>query len=221
MREESSDNTIARQLALAFRERFPQWMQQRLQSARVAVAGVGGMGSNVAVMLARSGVGELLLVDFDLVDASNLNRQHYFVEDLGEVKVQALQRQIHAINPQVQVQIRRERVTAENAAELFRGWPIVCECFDRPEAKAMLVSSLLAALPEVLVVASSGMAGYGQCEKIEVRHPMRRLYVCGDGTTESGGEAFLMAPRVAVCAGMMADQVLQMILNNNETTPKE
>ena len=177
------------ELDRAFDARFAPEIKAKLQAAHVAVAGLGGLGSNIAVMLARSGVGHLKLVDFDKVDVTNLNRQMYGIPETVCVTV-----------------------TPENAAELFRGWPIVCEAFDRPENKAMLVRTLLAECPQTTIVSGVGMAGYGDANDIRTTHPMRRLYVCGDGETAAGGMTGLMAPRVAVCAGHQANQVLQLIL---------
>ena len=196
----------------AFDERFAPEIKAKLQAARVAVAGLGGLGSNIAVMLARSGVGHLKLVDFDKVDVTNLNRQMYGITHLGRFKTDAIRDILADINPYLDIETVCVTVTPENAAELFRGWPIVCEAFDRPENKAMLVRTLLAECPATIVVSGVGMAGYGDANDIRTTHPMRRLYVCGDGHTEAGGMTGLMAPRVAVCAGHQANQVIQLIL---------
>ena len=196
----------------AFDARFAPEVKTRLQAARVAVAGLGGLGSNTAIMLARSGVGHLKLVDFDRVDTTNLNRQAYGISHLGQFKTDAIRAILADINPYLEVETVCVKVTAKNAADLFRGWPIVCEAFDRPEAKAMLVTTLLSSLPKTTIVSGTGMAGYGDANDIRTTHPMRRLHVCGDGVTAAGGMTGLMAPRVAVCAGHQANKVIQLIL---------
>lgn len=199
----------------AFDARFPKKVKEKLAAARVAVAGLGGLGSQIAIMLARSGVGHLLLVDFDQVDVTNLNRQAYRIPHLGQYKTDAIRSILAEINPYLDVQTCRTKVTAENAAALFSGCPIVCEAFDLPESKAMLVSTLLEQCPGVDIVSGNGMAGFGDCNTIQTRQAMRHLYLCGDGTTgiENGGNGIgLMAPRVAVCAGHQANQVLRLIL---------
>ena len=200
------------ELDRAFDARFAPEIKAKLQVAHVAVAGLGGLGSNIAVMLARSGVGHLKLVDFDKVDVTNLNRQMYGIPHLGRFKTDAVRDILADINPYLDIETVCVTVTPENAAELFRGWPIVCEAFDRPENKAMLVRTLLAECPQTTIVSGVGMAGYGDANAIRTTHPMRRLYVCGDGETAAGGMTGLMAPRVAVCAGHQANQVLQLIL---------
>ena len=202
------------ELEQALLTRFPAGMVEKLASAKVAVAGLGGLGSHIAVMLARSGIGQLLLVDFDRVDITNLNRQAYFIPHLGQYKTDALQHMLQEINPYLVVTTECVRVTEENAAEIFGAYPIVCEAFDRPENKAMLISTLLSQCPAMKIVSGSGMAGYGDCNQIQTRKKMSRLYVCGDGVTGLESSVGLMAPRVAVCAGHQANQVLRLILEN-------
>ena len=209
--------TISKEeLDRAFDERFPVWIKEKLQNASVAIAGLGGLGSNIAVSLARSGVGHLFLVDFDVVDVTNLNRQMYLIPHLGMPKTQALREILSQINPWLDIQTRQVKVTPENVRELFVGWPIVCEAFDRPDQKAMLTGTLLSQCPDTIVVSGNGMAGLGDANNIRTRQMFRRLYVCGDGETESAPGAGLMAPRVAVCAGHQANKVLQLITGEKE-----
>ncbi|MDO4408467.1 MAG: sulfur carrier protein ThiS adenylyltransferase ThiF [Eubacteriales bacterium] len=199
------------ELDRAFDERFPAEIREKLRNGRVAIAGLGGLGSNIAVSLARSGVGHLLLVDFDVVDVTNLNRQMYMIPHLGMPKTEALREILAQINPWLDVRTEQVRVTPENVRELFSGWTVVCEAFDRADQKAMLVSSLLAQCPDTIVVSGNGMAGLGDANLIQTRQQMRRLYVCGDGMTEISPGVGLMAPRVAICAGHQANKVLQLI----------
>lgn len=201
------------ELARAFDSRFPPEMRDKLSAARVAVAGLGGLGSHIAVMLARSGVGHLLLVDFDRVDTTNLNRQAYGIPHLGREKTEALREILEGINPYLDVETRCVRVTAENAPALFAGWPIVCEAFDRAEEKVMLIAAVLARCPGTTIVSGNGMAGYGDSNAIRTERRLARLYVCGDGVTDIGEGMGLMAPRVSICAGHQANKVLQLILD--------
>lgn len=199
-------------LEAAFDARFPKEIKDKLQRARIAIAGLGGLGSNIAVMLARSGVGHLLLVDFDTVDVTNLNRQAYRIPHLNLPKTQALPQILREINPYIDLETRCLCVTSENAVALFGSYPIVCEAFDGAQNKAMLVNTLLAECPDTIVVSGNGLAGYGDCNTITTHRMMRRLYVCGDATTDIGEGIGLMAPRVAVCAGHQANMVIQLIL---------
>lgn len=200
------------ELDRAFDARFPDEMREKLRGAKVAVAGLGGLGSNIAVMLARSGIGHLFLVDFDVVDVTNLNRQMYFISHLGLPKTEALPQILYQINPYLTCESVRIKVMPENVRELFKEYPIVCEAFDKPDQKAMLVRELLMQCPETIVVSGNGMAGYGDTNDICTSQKMRRLYVCGDQKTDVGGGIGLMAPRVAACAAHEANKVIQLIM---------
>lgn len=189
---------------------------RKIKSAHVAVAGLGGLGSNVAVMLARAGVGSLHLVDFDRVDGSNLNRQIYKMKHLGMKKTEALTEEIREINPYIRIAADTVKVTEENAGEIFAADAIICEAFDAAENKAMLVSTLLSRLPETVIVAGSGMAGFGSGNRIRTRKRMRRLYLCGDETSDIADGICLMAPRVTLCAAHQANMILRLILGETE-----
>lgn len=194
-------------------ERHTADVQRKLSAARVAVAGLGGLGSNLAVSLARMGIGALRLFDFDRVELSNLNRQQYGIRHLGRYKTDAIREVIAEINPYIEVETVCVRLTAENTAELLGQEPIVCEAFDVPENKAMLVNTLLARCPGCTIIAASGMAGYGSANQIVTRKAGERLYLCGDGVTGLQPEAYgLMASRVAVCANHQANMALRLIL---------
>lgn len=190
-------------------------VHQRLKDGKVAIAGLGGLGSHIAVMLARIGVGELLLIDFDVVDPSNLNRQHYDLTHLGMLKTDAMKSQINNINPFIKTEIRTVKVTEKNAYEIFKGYQIVCEAFDNPCFKAMLINTLLTE-GETKIVAASGMAGFNSANNIKTKRKFKNLYVCGDLETEAQPGVGLMAPRVAVCAAHQANMVLRLLLNIEE-----
>lgn len=212
MQKEMQERISREQLDQAFDARFPEEMRTKLRNARVAVAGLGGLGSNIAVMLARSGIGELLLVDFDTVDVTNLNRQMYLIPQLGKPKAEALPEILYQINPYLTYRSVCIKVTPDNVKELFSEYPIVCEAFDKPDQKAMLVRELLMQCPKTTVVSGNGMAGYADANEIHTCQVMKRLYVCGDQSTDVGNGIGLIAPRVAVCAAHEANKVLQLIM---------
>lgn len=187
-------------------------VQQKLKNARVAIAGLGGLGSNVAFFLVRIGVGHLHLIDFDRVDITNLNRHQYLMEHIGMYKTDALLKELKEINPYLDITVDRVRVTEDNLADLFVQDDIICEAFDVPEAKAMLVNGILEVYPEKFLVAASGMAGYGDSNVIHTRKITERFYLCGDETTEVTYGNGLMAPRVAICAAHQANLITQLIL---------
>ena len=193
-------------------ERFSPHIYEKLRNSKVAIAGLGGLGSHIAVMLARSGVGQLHLVDFDILDLSNLNRQVYTVDELGMPKTEALKRILLKINPYINVSYENVKVDNKNIKQLFTGFNIVCEAFDNPSAKAMIVSELLSRDSETIIVSGSGMAGYGDANEIKTEKKFSRLYVCGDGKSDAFEGIGLMAPRVMICAGHQANMIVRLIL---------
>ncbi|MGN0371434.1 MAG: sulfur carrier protein ThiS adenylyltransferase ThiF [Enterocloster sp.] len=197
-------------------ERHTKEVQERLSGGRVAIAGLGGLGSNVAVSLARIGVGHLHLIDFDRVDLTNLNRQQYFMEHVGMYKTEALKSVLMKINPYLDIRTDCVTVTEENLEALFAEDSIICEAFDVPEAKAMLTEGILTRFPEKPLVAASGMAGYGSSNQIRTRRISSRFYLCGDGVSEPSPGHGLMAPRVAVCAAHEANMITRLILGEEE-----
>lgn len=214
MQKEMQQLISKEELDRAFDARFPKEMQKKLRNAKVAVAGLGGLGSNIAVMLARSGVGHLLLVDYDVVDVTNLNRQMYGISHIGKPKTQALTEILYQINPYLTYESHCTKVTEDNIEKLFMEFPIVCEAFDRPDQKAMLVREILTRCPNTTLVSGNGMAGYGDANEIQTHRMMNRLYVCGDQSTDIEDGIGLMAPRVAVCAAHEANKVIQLIMEN-------
>lgn len=198
----------------AFDERFSPEVKEKLSNAYVAIAGLGGLGSNIAVMLARSGVGHLLLIDFDSVDVTNLNRQVYMIPHVGMKKTEALKTILEQINPYLDYEFKSVKVTPEMVKDLFSAYPIVCEAFDKPDQKAMLVGELLSQFEDTVVVSGNGMAGYQDANEIVTKQKLRRLYVCGDEHTDVLDGIGLMAPRVTVCAAHQANKVIQIILND-------
>ena len=190
--------------------------QAKFETARVAVCGLGGLGSNVSIALARAGVGHLHLIDFDRVEPSNLNRQQYAAAQVGLPKAEALRANLAAINPFCDVVAETVRVTQENLATLLANDDIICEAFDRAEAKAMLVSGVLEAFPEKPVVAASGMSGLASANAITTRRVSKRLYLCGDGATDVDDNLGLYGARVLVCAAHQATMILRLIDGTNE-----
>jgi sulfur carrier protein ThiS adenylyltransferase len=186
-----------------------------VKKARVAVAGCGGLGSAVAIALARTGVGALRLIDFDMVEPSNLNRQQFFIDQLGMLKTRALAENLARINPYVLVETRNERLTRETMAGAMEGCDVVCECFDDPAAKRDLTLAMRAERPETPLVTVSGIAGYGPAGRIGVRRVLGKVWLVGDRETAAAAGCGLLAPRVAVAAGMQANLALRLLLGEN------
>lgn len=200
----------------ALDERHSPETQKLLSAGNVAIAGLGGLGSNVAYALARIGVGHLHLIDFDVVDITNLNRQQYFMEHIGMYKTDALKSLLLKINPYLDIRTDCVKVTDDNLQELFADATIVCEAFDNPEAKAMLVNGILEHFPEKKLVSATGMAGYGSSNTIITKRIMKNFYLCGDGVTAPTYGHGLMAPRVSICAAHEANMITRLILGEEE-----
>lgn len=196
--------------------RHGEELQNKISAARVAVCGLGGLGSNIAIALARAGVGHLHLIDFDRVDLTNLNRQQYAVGQLGQYKTDALRETLSLVSPYCDVTCDTIQVTEENLPDLLKTEDYICEAFDRAEAKAMLVSGVLEHFPEKYLVAGSGLAGLGSANTIQTRRVSQRFYLCGDGTSDSSVGLGLVASRVLVCAAHEANMILRLIAGETE-----
>ena len=184
---------------------------QRLRQARVAVVGLGGLGSNIAPLLVRMGVGRLHLLDFDRVELSNLHRQQYGLSQVGQLKTEALAATLRGINPFVQLQLDNVRLTEENFTTYLAEDSYICEAVDRATTKAWLINGVLTTWPERYLVAASGMAGAGPTELLQVRRLQSNFYICGDGSSDCCRET-LVASRVACCAAQQAHLLYRLIL---------
>jgi len=173
---------------------------EKVKRAIVGIAGIGGLGSHVAIALARIGVGKLLIADFDVVKPSNLNRQAFSIEQIGQIKVEALRENIRKINPYVKVETHQIRLTEKNTPQIFKEVDILIEAFDAPEEKVMLVNSFSKRYPEKSIVMASGLAGYAPSNWIKTRKIAKSLFVVGDMMTAAGIGCGLMAPRVGIAA---------------------
>ena len=173
----------------------------------------GGLGSAIAIALARSGVGRLILADFDIVEPSNLNRQQYFVDQLGLPKVDALKENLRRINPYVRAAAFFGRLDADNLPQVFAGVDVMVEAFDAADQKAMLVETFRQKFPDTPLVAASGLAGFESANTVTTRKAGRNFYLVGDGETGAEPGRGLMAPRVGVAAHHQANAVLRLLLN--------
>ena len=200
----------------ALSERHGAELQKKISAARVAVCGLGGLGSNIAIALARAGVGHLHLIDFDRVDITNLNRQQYFVRQLGLLKTDALQETLTDIAPYCGITTSSVKITEDNFAQLLEKEDIVCEAFDCSEAKAMLVNGVLELFPEKYLLSSSGMAGFGSANTIVTRHVFQHFYLCGDGMSDVNDGIGLVSSRVLACAAHEAHMVIRILAGEIE-----
>lgn len=201
----------------ALSKRHGEALQERFASAAVAICGLGGLGSNIALALARTGIGRLILIDFDRVDITNLHRQQYKAAQIGMNKTDALRENLAEIAPYIEVETHTVRLTEDTAAEFLDDADIICEAFDDAECKAMLTNTVLEAMPDKYLVAASGMAGLGSANTIRTRRVSKRFYICGDGTSDVAEEGSLVASRVMLCAAHQAHTVLRILAGQFET----
>ncbi len=204
------------EMLLALEERHGKELQSKFSNASVSICGLGGLGSNIAIALARAGVGNLYLIDFDRVELSNLNRQQYFASQLGMYKTDALKENLLQIIPYVNVISHTVRITESNTKELLKGTDIICEAFDCAEEKAMLVNCVLENLPDKYLVSGSGMAGMSSANSIKTRRVAKHFYLCGDETSDVSDGIGLVSSRVMVCAAHQANMVLRIIAEEFE-----
>jgi sulfur carrier protein ThiS adenylyltransferase len=190
-------------------------IKEKLSKSSVGIAGLGGLGSNAAVALARTGIGRLVLVDFDTVEKSNLGRQYYFLEHIGKTKVDSLKQIISKINPQVEIVAHNKRLEKGSMEKPFKDVDVVIEALDNAETKTVFIEEILSKLPEKPVIAASGVAGYGHSDRITTKR-LGKLHMCYDGNAKSSDDDVLMAPRVAVMANWEANIALEIILGEDK-----
>lgn len=186
-------------------------IKRRLRDKKVGIAGSGGLGSNCAVALARVGVGNLVLTDFDVVEESNLNRQYFFRDQIGMKKVLALKENIRRINPNISLETHDIKLNETNILQVFRDCDVIVEAFDLATMKQMLIETLLLNFPEKYLVVGSGIAGWGQNQKIS-QATYDKMIICGDFESEVNDHNPPLAPRVGVVSNMQANAVLEILL---------
>jgi sulfur carrier protein ThiS adenylyltransferase len=201
----------------SFREAFfshrDSHVLARLRESAVGIAGAGGLGSNAAISLARAGIGRLVVADFDRVEPANLNRQQFFVDQVGMVKTKALLDNLLRINPFAAYEMHEVRLNRRNTARIFADVDVLVEALDRAAAKEMLIEAWLAAFPDRPIVAASGLSGFGANRKLHVRR-LGSLYICGDEESEAPKGVSPMAPRVAIVANMQANLAVELLVKN-------
>ncbi len=190
-----------------------------LRRAVVGIAGAGGLGSNVAVALARAGVGKLIIADMDRVYPSNLNRQQYFIDQVGRPKVEALRENLQRMNPFSQYEVHHTRLTPENIKRIFGEAEVMVEAFDLASEKSMLINTWLSLFPDRPIVAASGLSGFGKNNKLRTRK-MGRLYLCGDEESEPTETVSPMAPRVGIVANLQANLVIELLWKKHRAGKK-
>lgn len=184
---------------------FPIW-----QKATIGIAGAGGLGSNIAISLARAGIGTLIIADYDIVTAENLNRQQYTLAQIGKRKVNAIAENIRTFNPFIELVLHPVKVTPANFCDIFEGADLILEALDEAEQKEMLISCWAKNYPDRHIIIASGIAGYGKNETIHTEH-YGFLHIVGDLTSELQAGICPIATRVAVVANLQANLALELL----------
>ena len=197
----------------ALKIRQGERLQEKLMSSVVAVCGLGGLGSNISISLARAGIGKLILIDFDRVDITNLHRQQYKACQVGRYKTDALLENLKEIAPYTEFETHTVKIDESNALDLLKDADIICEAFDNAQCKAMLTNIVLEKMPQKYLVAGSGMAGMGSPNTIKTRKITDKFYLCGDGVSDVNDDIGLVSSRVMLCASHQAHTIIR-ILNN-------
>lgn len=201
----------------ALLDRHGKELQNKFSAATVAVCGLGGLGSNIVISLARAGIGKLILIDFDRVDITNLHRQQYKANQIGQYKTEALSENLKEIAPYTDLETHTVRIKEENAVNLLKDADIICEAFDDAECKAMLTNLVLESMPDKYLVAASGMAGMGSANSIQTRKITSKFFLCGDEISDVQDDIGLVSSRVMLCAAHQAHTVLRILAGKFET----
>jgi len=196
------------------KEKFDK-VKKKLKNASVGIAGIGGLGSNAAIALVRAGIGRLVLVDFDKVEESNLDRQYYFLDQIGKPKVDVIKENIRRIDPNVKIETHDLKLERGSMAKPFQDVDVVIEALDKTVTKTEFIEEILLNLPEKPIVAASGVAGYGHSERIVTKR-LGKLNMCYDEYGLSSENDILMAPRVCLMANWEANLVLEIILGEDK-----
>lgn len=188
-------------------------IKEILKTKTVGIAGCGGLGSNCAVALARVGVGKLIVADFDVVELSNLNRQYFFYDQIGQPKATCLKENIHRINPETEVETHIKKLESSDILDLFSKCDIIIEAFDRAEMKKMIIETVLSKMPEKFIISGNGMAGWGDSDAIK-SYASDHLIICGDMKSDVSETNPPLAPRVGIVSNMMANEALTILLKS-------
>jgi sulfur carrier protein ThiS adenylyltransferase len=191
-------------------------IENHLRKFRVGIAGAGGLGSNCAAALARSGVGTLVIADFDTVEPSNLTRQYYFTNQVGILKTEALKENLARIRQEINILTHQVKLDKHNICSVFSGCDVIVEAFDKTEMKKMLIETVQQELQGIPLIVGSGMAGWGSTETLKCRKLDETLFVCGDELSEASEDFPVLAPRVGIVANMQANTVIEILMKRTK-----
>ncbi|MFC1746215.1 sulfur carrier protein ThiS adenylyltransferase ThiF [Candidatus Riflebacteria bacterium] len=199
-------------MGLSIFDRNVPGMTEALRDSCVAIAGCGGLGSNAAVALVRAGIGRLILADFDRVEESNLNRQYFFLSDVGKLKVEVMKERLLEINPQVKIETHNCELEPQKISLLFKDAALLIEAFDRAESKQWLIGAWCKEFPQKPIISGNGLSGAGNTGDLKIRSA-GNIFFCGDGITDMS--LGLCSARVAIVANMQANLAIELLMQAN------
>lgn len=191
-------------------------VRSTLAEKTVGIIGLGGLGSNAAMMLLRSGVMHFVLADPDRIEESNLNRQLFFPDQLGRPKTEALAEMLYRIDPRVSLTLAQERVGRDNMARLFSEVDVVIEAVDTADDKSMIVEAVSELLPGVPLVWAMGLAGYESANCIDTIQVGQDSWLVGDLEADIRDGLPLLATRVMIAAAHEAHMAVRILLGLRE-----
>ncbi len=196
-------------------------IQKYLKRFTIGIAGAGGLGSHCAAALVRTGIGGLVLADYDLVEKQNLDRQYYFNDQVGMMKTVALKENLERISSETRIIIHQKKLDRTNIPLIFSGCDIIVEAFDSALMKQMIVETVQSTMPGIPLVVASGVAGWSMDDQLKYRKIDDCLFVCGDESSEASEETPFLAPRVGIVANMQANVVINILLRKSEPRTHE
>lgn len=182
-----------------------------IRKAKVGIAGCGGLGSNTAHALVRLGFRNFHLIDYDIVEPSNLNRQFFFYKQLGETKCNALKDNLLQINPNLNIKTSSIKINSSNIHTLFDEYEIVVEGFDKPQYKKILLEELSASKK---IISASGLGNYWNTDAIVTHELGENLTIIGDLTSDVESGVSPLSPGVFTSSAKQAGAVLKMVLKD-------
>ena len=188
-------------------------LAEKLKHITIGIAGLGGLGSMVANCLVRTGIKNLIIADFDTIDFSNLNRQLYFLDQIGKPKVGITIENLKRINPEIKIQGHQIKLTPDNIPGIFEKARVIAECFDKASEKQMLVETILSKMPDKIIVSVSGLAGYGKSNSIQTKRISKNLILIGDNKSGIDTDNILTAGRVGIAACHQANAIIEIIMD--------
>ncbi len=183
-----------------------------IKKLKIGIAGCGGLGSNTASNLVRLGFNNFVLVDFDIVENSNLNRQFYFFDQIGRVKVDALKENLDKITPGLNISREVKYLDEKNIIETFKDCDLVVEGFDNVKSKIMFIENLSC---KKQCVCATGLGNYWKVDDITTIKLNNKLTMVGDFISDTNRGKPPLSPGVSIAAAKQAAVILKYVIGEN------